>query len=205
MTSSLGPQPPGRDEREHLRVGVRGHPVAAEQLQLVGDDPVHRHAGAVAAGSRPTWTCRPRRRRQSDRGRAGGPAAERVEREVRAAAGELATAAATSSGRPASTADGAASGGPASSAAGAMSTATTRRAAADRDHHRGEADAATAVHGDPLAGRAPGPARTTARNGVANRQPRLAAASSSSSVGQPYEVDVGVLDERRTRRTIPSG
>ena len=48
-------EPAGGDQAEQLRIGVRGHAVAAEHLQLQGDHPLHRHLGPAL-----------RRRQQAD-------------------------------------------------------------------------------------------------------------------------------------------
>ena len=90
VISGRGSQPAGGDQAEQLGVGVRGHAVAAEHLQLPADHPLHRHLRAPLRRRQQADLHVPAARAQAaDRVRAGDRGAEGVERDVRAPAGQL--------------------------------------------------------------------------------------------------------------------
>ena len=160
-------QPPGGDQAEQLRVGVRGHPVAAEHLQLQADRPA---PSGPRAGPAPAAAAPPGRA-----ARAGGGSGSSSSQVIAApsASSETcapppvssSTAAGTSRRRPR-----------ACSAPSARARSRARRRDVDGDHpgagrrrdlDRGEPHAAAPVHRDPFAG--PHPARPARRPGRRSR------------------------------------
>ena len=153
-------------------------------------------SGTRPSGSRPTWTCRPRRRRQ--RTEFAATAAEpSASIETCAPPPVISPTAAARSG-PASTVTSAPSARARSSAAGATSTATTR---APRAEAIITADSPTPPQ-PCTASQSPArtrPCAVTARNAVANRQPRHAAVTKSTDGRQRDQVRVGRVDGHELR------
>ena len=160
-------------------------------------------ASRSSPASRPTCTWRPRRRSERTEAARGRGAADRVDRDVRAAAGELADPLGDVARRPRRAPCSAPSSAARASGPGATSTATTRAPSA-----RPSITADSPTPPQPWTA-SQSPARTpprspTAANAVMKRQPSAAAASKPSSVGERHAVEVGDGHRARARRTSPS-
>ena len=176
--SRAGSTAPEATSAQQRRVVADRHPVHAERSRARGEISAAigtRDRASSPASSRPTWTWRPRWRRQRDRARQRSAALpDRVERDVRAAAGQLADRARTRRRRARRRRGRRRARRRAPSGAGATSTATTRAPSGRGDHHRREADAAAAVDREPVAG--PDAAvLADAAKAVMKRQPSAAA------------------------------
>ena len=144
-------QPPGRDRVEQRRVVAHGHAVHAGQLQLVRDHAAHRHGdAALVASSRPTCTWRPRLRSDSTD-------AAQVAALPSASSATCAPPPVASTHGRRGVAGARVQGGLGAQLAregelgGVDVDGGHARALRHGDHHRREADAAAAVHGDPVA------------------------------------------------------
>ena len=156
-----------------------------------------------SSSSRPTWTWRPRLRRQRDRADAGRGGAERVERDVRAAAGRL-------DDRRDRVGRGRVDGHRRAERAGERERlrgdVDRHDAGAERgrDEDRRQADAAAAVDGDPLAGRDPPvPVHGGERGHEAAAEAR--GADEVELLGEPHEVEVGPRQRDELGERAPGG
>ena len=179
------------DGAEHRRVLVRGHAVAAEDLELAGDDGVHGHRGErVVAEHEPDLHVTAALLEAPHRRERGLGAAERVDRHVDAAAGCLED--------PLGGALAAAHRHGAELLGGGERRVrdidpVDRHAGRDGDHDRREPDAAASVHRDLLAGGEPAARhdRTVGGREAASERRGL---DEAERVGQPDEVEFGLVD-----------
>ena len=148
-TSSSRVDAAGGDEVEQLGVLVRGHPVRAEHLELLRDDEVHgQRRRRLVAEQQPDLHVPAAATQRAHRGDGGGGGADRVQRDVRAAAGGVAHGGCRVVG--AHRRGGAQLDRPGERGLGHVHRHDLR-AERRTDQHRGQPDASAPVHGQPVA------------------------------------------------------
>ncbi len=193
------------DEPQHLGVLVGLQPVGAHHAQLVGDHPVPRdRRHSLRRRHQPDLDVRAALAQRGHRRRAGGRQADAVQRQVRAAAGQV-----DDRGRGVGHL-GAVHGGHRAELGG---EGECRRRDVDGDDqcagghrqpHRRRPGAAAAVHGDPAAGQSdavPQHRPVGRREAAAERR----CCRRRQPLGHPDQVDLGVVERHQLREGTPMG
>ena len=203
--SRSGRSLPDCDHVQHRAVAMRLHAVAAEQFELVGDDPAHRNARrAVIAQQQSDLNVLAALPQAADRIEAGRRRPKRVDRHMRAASRRL-------DHRFGDVGDGIGVDRRDGAQVARQGELVVGNVDADHvgadgvgDHHRGKPDAAAAVHRDPLPGARLALVDDGAKGG------REAATEARRRVerhgfGQRDEVQIGPVDRDEFGERAPVG